>query len=120
MTNPFSLLPPAVLPVLLLIASNIFMTFAWYGHLKFKSAPLLTVILVSWGIAFFEYCLAVPANRYGSAIYSTVELKTMQEVITLVVFAGFSVLWLREPFAWNHLIGFALIAAGAFFIFQKW
>ncbi|UOK69681.1 MULTISPECIES: DMT family protein [Ancylobacter] len=115
-----SLLPPTLTPIVLLFASNIFMTFAWYGHLKHKSSPLLIAILASWGIAFFEYCLAVPANRYGSAVYSTVELKTMQEVITLVVFAGFSVLWLKEPFHWNHLIGFALIALGAFFIFQKW
>lgn len=113
-------LPPALTPVLLLAASNVFMTFAWYGHLKHKSAPLIVAILVSWGIALFEYCLAVPANRYGSAAYSTVELKTIQEVITLTVFAGFSVLWLKEPLGWNHLVGFAFIAMGAFFIFQKW
>jgi uncharacterized protein (DUF486 family) len=95
------------------------MTVAWYGHLKFKEAPLAGVILASWGIAFLEYCLAVPANRWGSAVYTTAQLKTMQEVITLVVFAAFSVLYLRESFTWNHAIGFALIAAGAFFVFQK-
>lgn len=106
------------LPVLLLSLSNVFMTFAWYGHLKFKSAPLLLVILVAWGIAFFEYCLAVPANRIGSAVWSAAELKTMQEVITLVVFAGFSVMFLKEPLGWNHLAGFALIAAGAALIFR--
>jgi uncharacterized protein (DUF486 family) len=113
-------LPPALVPILLLAASNIFMTFAWYGHLKHKSAPLLIAILASWGIAFFEYCLAVPANRLGSAAYSTAQLKTIQEVITLLVFAGFSVLWLKEPLGWNHLVGFAFIACGAFFIFHKW
>jgi uncharacterized protein (DUF486 family) len=112
--------PPAVLPVLMLFASNIFMTFAWYGHLKFKSSPLLLAIVVSWGIAFFEYCFAVPANRFGSAIYSTAQLKTIQEVVTLTVFAGFSVFYLGEAFRWNHAVGFALIAAGAFFIFEKW
>lgn len=112
--------PPTVLPVLMLFASNIFMTFAWYGHLKFKSSPLLLAIVVSWGIAFFEYCFAVPANRFGSAIYSTAQLKTIQEVVTLTVFAGFSVFYLGEAFRWNHAVGFALIAAGAFFIFEKW
>ncbi len=113
-----SLTSPAVAPVLLLLASNIFMTFAWYGHLKFKSAPLFLVIIVSWGIAFFEYCLAVPANRIGSFHYSAAELKTMQEVITLAVFAAFSVLYLKEPLTMNHLIGFSLICAGAWFVFQ--
>src|SRR6188472_4506003 len=111
---------PYVLPILMLFASNVFMTVAWYGHLKFKEAPLAGVILASWGIAFFEYCLAVPANRWGSAVYSTAQLKTMQEVITLVVFAGFSVLYLKEPLGWNHALGFAFIAAGAFLIFHKW
>jgi uncharacterized protein (DUF486 family) len=111
---------PYVLPILLLLASNVFMTLAWYGHLKFKETPLLAVILVSWGIAFIEYCLAVPANRWGHSVYSAAQLKTMQEVITLVVFAGFSVLYLKEAVTWNHAIGFALIAAGAFFIFHKW
>ncbi len=113
-----SLTSPAVAPVVLLLASNVFMTFAWYGHLKFKSAPLFLVILVSWGIAFFEYCLAVPANRIGSGHYSAAELKTMQEVITLAVFAAFSVLYLKEPLTMNHLIGFSLIGAGAWFVFQ--
>ena len=107
-------------PILLLAGSNLFMTFAWYGHLKFKSVPLVTVIVVSWGIAFVEYCLAVPANRIGSAVYSPAELKTIQEVITLVVFAGFSVLYLKEPLGWNHALGFASIAFGAFLIFHKW
>ncbi|MEZ5780618.1 MAG: DMT family protein [Rhizobiaceae bacterium] len=109
---------PKVLPILLLVASNVFMTFAWYGHLKFKAAPLYVVVVVSWGIAFFEYWLAVPANRIGSAVYSAAELKTMQEVITLVVFAGFSVLYLKESFTWNHVLGFALIAGGAAVIFR--
>ena len=110
--------PSTLLPIALLFASNIFMTFAWYGHLKFTDKPLWMAIVASWGIALFEYCLAVPANRYGSAIYSTAQLKTMQEVITLVVFAGFSVLYLKESFTLNHLVGFALIAAGAFFVFK--
>jgi uncharacterized protein len=109
---------PYVAPVLLLIASNVFMTFAWYGHLKFKMTPLWIAVLASWGIAFVEYWLAVPANRIGSSVYSAAELKTMQEVITLIVFAGFSVLYLNEPIGVNHAIGFALIAAGAFFIFK--
>ena len=109
---------PSVLPVLMLFASNIFMTFAWYGHLKFKESPLPLVVLVSWGIAFFEYWLAVPANRWGSAVYSAAQLKTMQEVITLSVFAAFSVLYLGERITLNHLVGFALICAGAFFVFK--
>jgi len=109
---------PQLLPILLLLGSNIFMTFAWYGHLRFKEAPLIAVILASWGIALVEYCMAVPATRWGSGIYTTAQLKTMQEVITLVVFAGFSVLYLKEAFTWNHAIGFALIAAGAFFVFR--
>ena len=105
-------------PVLLLAASNVFMTLAWYGHLKYKSSPLLLVIVVSWGIAFIEYCLAVPANRIGHAVYSAAELKTMQEVITLIVFAVFSILYLKEPLTLNHAAGFSLIAAGAFFVFR--
>ena len=116
-------LPPALIPLMtiaLLLCSNIFMTFAWYGHLKFKAAPLLIVILISWGIAFFEYCLQVPANRYGNAVFSAAQLKTIQEIITLVVFAGFSVWYLHEPIRWNHLVGFSLIVAAAFFIFKKW
>ena len=111
---------PYLAPILLLLGSNVFMTFAWYGHLRFKTAPLLLVIFASWGIAFIEYCLAVPANRFGNAVYSAAELKTIQEVITLAVFAGFSVLYLKEPLGWNHAVGFSLIALGAFFVFQKW
>lgn len=109
---------PYVLPIMLLVASNLFMTLAWYGHLNYKSAPLMLVIMVSWAIAFVEYCLAVPANRIGHAVYSAAELKTIQEVITLLVFAGFSVLYLKEPLGWNHFVGFGLIAGGAFFVFQ--
>ena len=115
---PFALNPAAVWPIVLLIFSNVFMTFAWYGHLKFKSSPLYVVILVSWGIALFEYCLAVPANRIGHQVFSAAQLKTIQEVITLVIFAGFSVFWLKESLTWNHLVGFALIAAGAAFVFK--
>src|SRR5262245_39217743 len=111
---------PYLLPVALLLASNVFMTLAWYGHLRFKAVPLIAVVFAAWGIAFVEYCLAVPANRWGSAVYTTAELKTVQEIITLVVFAGFSLVYLKEPLGWNHAIGFALIALGAFFVFQKW
>ncbi len=111
-------LPVPVITIGLLVLSNVFMTFAWYGHLNYKSAPLITVILVSWGIAFFEYVLQVPANRIGHGHFSAAELKTIQEVITLTVFAVFSVWFLKEPLTWNHAIGFALIAAGAWFIFQ--
>ncbi len=106
-------------PIVLLIGSNLFMTVAWYGHLKFKESPLPLVILASWAIAFVEYCLAVPANRIGHAAYSAAELKTMQEVITLVIFAGFSVWVLGEPLTWKHAIGFTLIAVGAGVIFYK-
>ncbi len=109
---------PHVAPLVLLLASNVFMTFAWYGHLKFKSAPLLAVVLASWGIALVEYCLAVPANRIGHAVYSAAELKTMQEVITLLIFAGFSVIYLGEALTWRHAAGFALIAAGAGLVFS--
>ncbi len=108
----------SIMPILMLVVSNIFMTFAWYGHLKFENKPLWILILVSWGIAFFEYCLAVPANRIGHAVYSTAELKTMQEVITLLVFAVFSVTFLGEKLTLNHAAGFAFIALGAFFIFK--
>jgi hypothetical protein len=117
---PFQLSSPYLLPIGLLICSNLFMTVAWYGHLKFKETPLWGVIAVSWAIAFIEYCFAVPANRYGNAVYSAAQLKTLQEVITLLVFAGFSLVYLKEPLGWNHLVGFSLISAGAFFIFQKW
>ena len=109
---------PTIAPILLLIGSNIFMTFAWYGHLKFENKPLWILIIVSWGIAFFEYCLAVPANRIGHTVYSAAELKTMQEVITLIVFAAFSVFYLGEKLTLNHAAGFAFIALGAFFIFK--
>ena len=109
---------PHVAPILLLVVSNIFMTFAWYGHLKVDSRPLWILVLVSWGIAFFEYWFAVPANRIGHQVYSAAELKTMQEVITLIVFAAFSVFWLGEKLTWNHAVGFVLIAAGAFFVFR--
>lgn len=114
---PHSLVSYAT-PVVLLLLSNVFMTFAWYGHLKFKSSPLMIAILASWGIALAEYCLAVPANRWGSSVYSVAQLKTMQEVITLAVFVGFSVFYLKEAIGWNHVAGFALIAAGAALIFR--
>ena len=106
--------------VILLTISNIFMTFAWYGHLKYKNSPLLLVILAYWGIAFFEYCFQVPANRFGHGTFSAYQLKTIQEVITLVVFSVFSVFYLKEQFRWNYLVGFALIVAAVFFIFKKW
>ena len=113
-------LPVPLVTIGLLTLSNVFMTFAWYGHLKHKSTALVTVIFISWGIAFFEYCLMVPANRIGSTIYNGAQLKTIQEVITLSVFAVFSVFYLKEPLTWNHALGFAFIALGAFFIFHKW
>lgn len=106
--------------IVLLLVSNVFMTFAWYGHLKYKSSPLWIVILVSWSIALLEYCFQVPANRIGHGQFTAAQLKTMQEVITLVVFSGFSVLYLREPLKWNYLVGFALILAAVFFVFKKW
>jgi len=108
----------AVAPVAMLIASNVFMTFAWYGQLKVENRALWLIVVTSWGIAFFEYCLAVPANRIGRAVYSPAELKAMQEVITLAVFAVFSVTWLKAPITPNHAVGFALIALGAFFVFK--
>ena len=107
-----------VWPIVLLIGSNVFMTIAWYGHLRFKEAPLFGVIVVSWAIAFIEYCMAVPANRWGSAVYTTAQLKTIQEIITLAVFAAFSVVYLREPFTANYAVGFVFIAVGAYFIFS--
>lgn len=106
------------LPIVLLCASNVFMTFAWYGHLKHKSAPLLLAVLASWGIAFFEYLLMVPANRIGSAVYSAPQLKGLQEVITLLVFAGFSTWYMDQPLKWNHWAGFALILVAAWLIFM--
>lgn len=113
-------MPASLTPIVLLAISNVFMAFAWYGHLRFKDQALWLVVLVSWGIAAVEYCFAVPANRWGSAVYTPAELKTMQEVITLAVFAAFSVLYLGEALKWNHIAGFALIGAGAFFVFYKW
>jgi uncharacterized protein len=113
-------IPVPVITIGLLIASNVFMTFAWYGHLKFKSSPLIAVILVSWGIAFFEYVLQVPANRIGHGYFSAAQLKTIQEVITLTVFAVFSVVYLGEALRWTHFVGFGFIALGAWFIFAPW
>lgn len=108
------------LPIILLTISNVFMTFAWYGHLKFKGTALWIVIIVSWGIALFEYCFQVPANRIGHEFYSAAQLKTIQEVITLVVFSVFSIFYLKEEFRWNYLVGFAFIILAVFFIFKKW
>lgn len=107
-----------VTPILLLAASNVFMTFAWYGHLKYKHHALWVVVLISWGIAFFEYWLAVPANRIGHQVYSAAQLKTIQEVVTLTVFAAFSVLYLKEQISVNTVAGFILIAAGAALVFR--
>lgn len=109
----------AILPIILLTISNIFMTFAWYGHLKFKNTALWLIILVSWGIAFFEYCFQVPANRIGHTVYSAAQLKTIQEVITLIVFSIFSVLYLKEEFRWNYFVGFFFIILAVFFIFKR-
>jgi hypothetical protein len=109
----------AITPIGLLLCSNVFMTFAWYGQLKFPSASLWLVIPLSWGLAFFEYCLAVPANRIGYTVYSAAQLKTMQEVITLVVFAVFSTFYLGEALKWNHLVAFALLSLAAFFAFHE-
>ncbi len=110
----------AISPIILLLISNIFMTFAWYGHLKFRSSALWIVILASWGIALFEYCFQVPANRIGYGIYNATQLKTIQEVITLIVFSFFSVFYLKEQFKWNYLVGFCFIILAVFFIFKKW
>lgn len=110
----------ALMPILLLTVSNIFMTIAWYGHLKYKSSPIGWVILISWGIAFFEYCFQVPANRIGHGTYTAAQLKTIQEVITLAVFAVFSVVYLKEDFKWNYAVGFGLIILAVIFIFKKW
>lgn len=113
-----SLTSPHVLPILLLLASNVFMTAAWYGHLKFPNASLVTVVFASWGLAFVEYWLAVPANRIGYRVYSGAELKTIQEVISISIFVGFAVFVLGEKWTWNHALGFAFIGLGAFFIFK--
>ena len=109
---------PYALPIVLLIGSNAFITTAWYWHLRFREVPLWQVVLISWGLAFFEYCLAVPANRYGSAVYSAAQLKTIQEVVTLSIFGVFSVLYLHQPVTVNQIVGYALIAGGAFFVFR--
>ena len=110
----------AISPIILLLISNIFMTFARYGHLKFRSSALWIVILASWGIALFEYCFQVPANRIGYGVYNAAQLKTIQEVITLIVFSFFSVFYLKEQFKWNYLVGFCFIILAVFFIFKKW
>ena len=106
--------------VVLLTVSNVFMTIAWYGHLKFKESPLWKVILISWGIAFLEYCFQVPANRIGHYQFTAAQLKTIQEVITLVVFCAFSIVYLKEQLKWNYVAGFALMAAAVFVIFKEW
>ena len=106
--------------ILLLTISNVFMTFAWYGHLKYKASPLWIAILASWGIAFAEYCFQVPANRIGYGRFNGAQLKTIQEVITLLVFVVFSVLYLKEELRWNYLAGFGCIVAAVFFVFHKW
>lgn len=111
--------PKAMRTILLLLASNVFMTVAWYGHLKYKQAPLFLVIVASWLIAFLEYCFQVPANRIGHGEFSAAQLKTIQEVITLLVFSVFSVVYLRESLRWNHAVGFLLIVAAVLFIFKK-
>jgi uncharacterized protein len=115
---PFQPISSYLLPIFLLVGSNVFMTTAWYWHLRYKEVPLLSVIFISWGLAFVEYCMAVPANRFGSAVFSPAQLKTIQEVITLLVFAIFSIVYLKSPPTWGQGFGFLLIAAGAFFVFQ--
>jgi uncharacterized protein (DUF486 family) len=110
----------ALAPIGLLFVSNIFMTFAWYGQFKFPGAVLWQVVLVSWGIAFFEYWLAIPANRIGHQVYSAAQLKTMREIITLLVFAVFSVIYLGESLRWNHMVAFLFLCGAAFFSFHKW
>jgi hypothetical protein len=110
----------AMTTIVLLTISNIFMTFAWYGHLKYRQAPLFKVILISWMIAFMEYCFQVPANRIGSYEFTAAQLKTIQEVITLTVFSVFSVLYLKEPIKWNYVLGFVMIVMAVFVIFKKW
>jgi len=118
--SPMPALSPYLMPIAMLIGSNVFMTTAWYWHLRYKEVPLFSVILISWALAFVEYCLAVPANRYGSAVYNPAQLKTIQEVTTLLVFAVFTTVYLKDPLTWSQDLGFALIAAGAFFVFHKW
>jgi len=109
-----------MITIVLLLFSNIFMTAAWYGHLKYQNVPLWKVTLVSWGIAFFEYCFQVPANRIGRLTFNAAQLKTIQEIITLLVFSGFSVWYLKEDIKWNYGVGFFFIVVAAFFIFKKW
>ena len=111
-------MPIPVATIGLLIGSNLFMTYAWYGHLRHQAMPVLAAIVISWGVAFFEYCLQVPANRIGYGYFSAAELKTIQEVISLTIFGVFSTLYLGESLSWNHLVGFALIVGGAFFVFK--
>lgn len=106
--------------VILLTVSNVFMTFAWYGHLKYKNSPLWIAIVISWLIAFAEYCFQVPANRIGHYHYSAAQLKTIQEVITLVIFSIFSIVYLKEGLKWNYLVGFIMVIGAVFFIFKKW
>ena len=113
-------LPVSVQTIGLLLLSNVFMTIAWYGHLKYKGLALPIVILSSWGIALCEYMLQVPANRIGYGHFSAAELKTIQEVLSLTVFMVFSTLWLNEPLRWNHVLGFALIVLAAWVIFKEW
>src|SRR4051794_60572 len=108
-----------MMTIVLLTISNIFMTFAWYGHLKHKESPLWKAVLLSWLIAFFEYCFQVPANRYGYGRFNGAQLKTIQELITLIVFSVFSVVYLKEEFRWNYVVGFSLIVGGAFFVFKR-
>ena len=108
-----------IFPILLLSVSNVFMTFAWYGQLRFPATPLWIIVLAGWGIAFFEYCFAVPANHFGHQVYSAAQLKTIQEVVTLIVFAGFSVLYLGEALRWNHVAAFACLVGAAYFSFLK-
>lgn len=111
-------LPAYILPIAMLIASNVFMTLAWYWHLRFKEVPLIGVIFISWGLAFVEYCLAVPANRWGATVYTAAQLKTIQEVVTLLIFAVFSVVYLHQAITWNYVVGFSFIGVGAFFVFR--
>ncbi len=113
-------IPVPVMTVSLLLLSNVFMTFAWYGHLRYKSLALPIVILSSWGIALFEYMLQVPANRIGHGYFSAAELKTIQELISLTVFSVFSVFYLHESLRWNHLVGFGLIVLACWVIFKEW
>ncbi len=113
-------IPTPIFTIGLLLCSNLFMTAAWYGHLKYPTISIWRVILISWGIAFFEYCLQIPANRYGYGYFSAAQLKTIQEILSLTVFMVFSLLYLGEPVKWNHLLGFAMIVGAAFVIFHKW